>query len=126
MSEWDDFFNSTVQVRRYSSDIVDLEETNEEFELVYNALTCAVMGEESDLEATMAGFMGLANFKLVFRESDIDEEKGWPQHRDVVYLNAQPYWINKMADHTKIPGMMTLPPHQIASIGKSAVEIPVS
>lgn len=125
MNEWDPFFNKSVQVRRYSSLIENLDESDEEYDLIYPSLACAIMGEGSDTESTMAGFIGLANFKLVFRESDIDEAKGWPQHRDVVYLNSQPYWVNKMAEHIHVPGLMTLPPHKVAYVGKSLTEIPV-
>lgn len=122
IDDWEGWFNKSSQIRRYSSTIVNLAETDEEYTEIYAALPTAMMGQDSDIESTMLGQLGLANFQLAWRVDDIDEN-GWPKEGDVVSINGQEYFINKMADHTNSPSVFTLPHHKVAYIGSTFAEI---
>lgn len=121
MSEWDDWFNKSVQVRRTSEAIVNFEESLTEA-VIYAALPTCVMGRPSDTETTILGQLGLANFYFLWRQSDIDDEIGWPVEKDVVVYNGQHYFINKIEDHTSMPGPFSLPPHKLAHVGEDPIE----
>ncbi len=112
------WWHKTVEVRRYSGTVSNYEETGE-YEALYLKLPTNEQGEDSTVQDTIMGQIGLGSRQLCWRAADIDPVKGWPREKDAVILDGKEYYISRIIDHTAIPPFFTsMEPHKIAFISE--------